>query len=186
MRSRRFCEALARAKGEQWRLTPSSRGFVNLDVSVHPRRTNGRAVDSWWFSEGDILLLLRYPHPRWLKVSCFRTGHKHGRSGSTPTLPMGQAQPRSSQSTKWGSSRGFYRKPRSGVEQTHIGIWHSEAVRRRWLGMAVHVSRIYPVSARRSIRHRRSPLMCRVSVDRLFLHALNCNSVLYPTSYMMA
>lgn len=144
MRSRRFCEALARAKGEQWRLTPSSRGFVNLDVSVHPRRTNGRAVDSWWFSEGDILLLLRYPQSRWLKVSCFRTGHKHGRSGSTPTLPMGQAQPRSSQSTKWGSSRGFYRKPRSGVEQTHIGIWHSEAVRRRWLGMAVHVSRIFP------------------------------------------
>lgn len=36
-------------------------------------------------------------------------------------------------------SRGFDRKPRPGVELTHISIWHSEAVRRRWLGIAVHV-----------------------------------------------
>jgi hypothetical protein len=39
-------------------------------------------------------------------------------------------------------SRGFDRKPRSGMGLTHIGIWHSEAVRRRWLGIAVHVSSI--------------------------------------------
>lgn len=41
-------------------------------------------------------------------------------------------------------SRGFDRKPRPGVELTHISIWHSEAVRRRWLGIAVQY--MYPLS----------------------------------------
>jgi hypothetical protein len=58
-------------------------------------------------------------------------------------------------------SRGLDRKPRPGVELTHISIWHSEAVRRRWLGIAVHVSSIsiqyqHPVSVRWSIHRRRS------------------------------
>jgi hypothetical protein len=73
MCSRRFCGALARAKEELRRLTQSSRGFVNLDISVYPCRTNGRTVDPRCFSEGDILPLLRYPYPRWHEGIGFRS-----------------------------------------------------------------------------------------------------------------
>jgi hypothetical protein len=59
-----LCGAVARAKEEQRRLTQRSRGFVILDISVYPCRTNGRTIDLRCFSEGDILPLLLSPMAR--------------------------------------------------------------------------------------------------------------------------